>query len=281
MNKILVSIIAALTMLGLAVAAQADSFKLVITQDEKDTAQKYTPLADYLKTKGVEVSMVGASDFSKAAQMFAAGEADGMFSGSSVASTLFIKNLATPLVRPVSKDGHSTYWEAVIAPTGAAKFTGSADYFAGKKVIFTGLASAEFYYHSLPGANATKATIMKAASHGAALNALSKGIADVAIVKNWIWEKEKSKYPNLTQVGEDTSDNPDGTLIVSKKANADTVKKVSSALLGLKDDNSAGAKAVRDSLNVKEFITTTTADFKHNMEVAKKAGVTESFNFQF
>jgi ABC-type phosphate/phosphonate transport system substrate-binding protein len=184
MNKILVILVAAVTLLGFAAAAQADTFKLVIMQNEKGEAQKFAPLADYLKTKGVEVSMVGAPDFVKAAQMFAAGEADGMFSGASVAGTLLIKNLATPLVRPVTKEGNSTYWEVVIAPTGAAKFTGSADYFAGKKVIFTGLASAEFFYHSLPGANATKATLLKAASHGAAIDALSKGVADVAIVKN-------------------------------------------------------------------------------------------------
>jgi ABC-type phosphate/phosphonate transport system substrate-binding protein len=282
MNKILVSLVAAVTLIGLAATAQADSFKLVIMQDEKGAAQKYAPLADYLKTKGVDVTLVGAPDYVKAAQMFAAGEADGMFSGSGVAGTMLIKGLATPVIRPVSKEGISTYWAVVIAPTGAAKFTGSADYFAGKKVMFTSLASAgEFFYHSLPGANAAKATIMKAASHGAAIDALSKGAADVAIVKNRIWDKEKDKYPTLTKVGEDNGENPDNTLIVSKKVSADTVKKISDALLGLKADSSTGANAVRDTLNVKEYITTTAADFKHNFEMLKKAGVTDSFNFQF
>lgn len=278
----IVSSVAAVILSGLSVLAQADQFKLAIMQDEKGAAQKYAPLADYLKTKGVEVTLVGTPDYVKAAQMFAAGEVDGMFSGSGVAGTMLIKDLAIPVVRPVSKEGTSTYWAVVIAPTGAAKFTGSADYFAGKKVMFTSLASSgEMYFHSLPGANAVKATIMKAASHGAAIDALSKGVADVAIVKNRVWDKEKSKYSNLTMAGEDNGENPDNTLIVSKKANAETVKKVSSTLLGLKSDSSAGANAVRDSLNIKEYITTTNADFKHNLEMLKKAGVDASFNFAF
>lgn len=277
MSKILVIFVTALTLIGLATTAQADSFKLIIMQDEKGAAQKYTPLADYLKTKGVDVIMVAAPDYIKAAQMFAVGEADGMFSGSGVAGTMLIKGLAIPVVRPVNKEGFSTYWAVLVAPTGAAKFTGSANYFAGKKVVFTNLASAgEFYYHSLPGVNKIKNSIIKAASHGDAIEALSKGSADVAIVKNRVWDKEKDKYPNLAKVGEDHGENPDNTLIVYKNANPGTIKKVADALLGLKDDGSPGANAVRDTLNVKEYITTTQADFKHNLELLKKAGITDS-----
>ncbi len=282
MIKILASLVVATLLNGFAVIAQAEQFKLVIMQDEKGAAQKYAPLASYLKTKGVEIILVGAPDYIKAAQMFTAGEVDGMFSGSGVAGIMLVKGLANPVVRPVSKDGNSTYWAVVIAPTGAAKFTGSSDYFAGKKVMLTSLASSgEIYFHSLTGAKAVKATLMKAASHGSAIDALSKGVADVAIVKNRVWDKEKSKYSNLAMVGEDNGANPDSTLIVSKKANADTVKKVSSALLGLKGDSSAEANAVRDSLNVNEYITTTTADFKHSLELLKKAGVDASFQFAF
>ncbi len=282
MFKILVSIVVALVLNGFAVSAQAEQFKLVIMQDEKGAAQKYAPLADYLKTKGVDVTLVGAPDYVKAAQMFAAGEADGMFSGSGVAGIMLIKGLANPVVRPVGKDGNSTYWAVVIAPTGAAKFTGSAAYFAGKRVILTSLASAgENYFYSLPEARSVKTTLMKAASHGAAIDALSKGAADVAIVKNRVWDKEKNKYPNLAMVGEDNGANPDSTLIVSKKANAATVKKVSNALLGLKGDTSAGAGAARDSLNASEFIVTTNADFKHTLELLKRAGVDASFQFAF
>lgn len=278
----LLALVTAVALLGLAATSHAAGFKLVIMQDEKGASQKYTPLADYLKTKGIDVSLVGAPDYTKAAKMFAEGEADGMFSGSGVAGAMLIKGLANPVVRPVNKDGNSTYWAVVIAPAGADKFSGSANYFAGKKVLFTSLASSgEIYFHSLPGANAVDATLMKGASHGAVIDALSKGAADVAIVKNRVWDKEQGKYPNLAKVGEDNGENPDSTLIVSKKANEDTVKKISSALLELKGDNSSGANAVRNSLNIKEYIPTTSADFKHNLELLKKAGVDASFKFAF
>ena len=276
------NLIATMALLGAATIAQAESFKMVIMQDEKGAAKKYAQLATNLKTKGVDVTLVGAPDYVKAAQMFSSGDADGMFSGSGVAGIMLIKGVASPVVRPVSKDGNSTYWALVIAPTGAAKFNGSADYFAGKKVLFTSLASSgEIYYHSLPGANAVKATLLKAASHGAAIDALSKGAADVAIVKNRVWDKEKSRYPGLAKVGEDTGENPDNTLIVSKKANGETVAKISSALLGLKDDGSAGANAVKDTLGVREYIKTTEADFKHNLGLLKSAGIDASFKFAF
>lgn len=281
-NGWFIRLIAVMALMGAATISQAETFKLVIMQDEKGAAQKYAPLADYLKSKGIEVTLVGAPDYVKAAQMFSSGEADGMFSGSGVAGSMLIKGVAKPVVRPVGKDGNSTYWAVVIAPKGAAKFDGTADYFSGKKVLFTSLASAgEIYYHSLPGSSAVKATLLKAASHGAAIDALSKGAGDVAIVKNRVWDKEKDKFPGLVKIGEDTGENPDNTLIVSKKTGADAVAKISNALLGLKDDGSAQANTVKDSLGIREYIKTTEADFKHNFELLKKAGIDASFKFAF
>jgi len=262
--------------------AAAEQFKIAIMQDEKGAAQKYTPLVTYLQNKGVEVSFVGAQNYPAAAQMFADRKVDAMFSGSGVAGTMIIKDLATPVVRPVSKEGHSTYWAVVLAPKGSPKFTGSAGYFKGKKVIFTALAtSGEFYFHSIPDIKSVNATVQTAASHGAAIDALSKGVADVAIVKNRIWDKMKKDYPNLMAVGGDNGENPDSTLIVSRKAEAGTVSKVSKALLSLKDDMSPQAQAVREQLNIQGYIKTTTADFKHTLEVLKMAGVDKSFNFTF
>jgi ABC-type phosphate/phosphonate transport system substrate-binding protein len=214
--------------------------------------------------------------------MFASGEVDAMFSGSGVAGIFILKELAVPLVRPVTTEGTSTYHAVVITPVGAPKFTDQADYFTGKRVIFTALASSgEIFYHSIPNIKTVKATLLKAASHGAALDALSGGTADVAIVKDHVWEKAKSKYPKLTLAGADDDENPDGTLIVSKRTDSKVVSKVSAALLEIKDDPSALAKAVRDGLGIKGYIKTTTADFKHTMKLLKQAGVDKSFNFAF
>jgi ABC-type phosphate/phosphonate transport system substrate-binding protein len=212
--------------------------------------------------------------------MFAGGQVDAMFSGSGIAGSMIIKELSEPEVRPVGKDGHSTYWAVVIAPKGAPKFMGSAEYFKGKRVVLTSLASAgEFYFRSLPGASSSGAQVIKAISHGAALNALDIGQADFAIVKNRVWDKVKDKYPNLVKMGEDKGENPDNTLIVSKKAAKATVSKVVSALLGLKDDASAEATAAKESLEITGYIKTTAKDFSHTLPMLKAAGVNKEFNF--
>lgn len=262
--------------------AKAEQFKIAIMQDQQGAAAKFKPLLDYLTKKGVDASFVATKDYPSAAQLFAAGQADAMFSGSGIAGAMIIKELAEPVVRPVGRDGNSTYWAVVLGPKGAAKFTGSADLFKGKRVIMSGLASSgEFFFRSIPGYKESGAQILKAASHGAAIDALDKGQADFAIVKNRVWDKNTDKYPNLIKIGEDKGENPDNALIVSMKANKKTVSKVAAALLGLKDDDSADAKAAKDSLEITGFIKTTTKDFKHTIPLLKSAGVTKEFNFTY
>lgn len=261
-------------------SAGAADLKIAIMQAQAGDARKFQPLLDYFAKKGVPASFVTAQDYPAAADMFSKGSVDAMFSGSGIAGTMMIKGLAAPLVRPVGTDGVSTYSAVVIAPKGSPKFTGSAAYFNGKKVIFSSLASAgEFYFHS--AGSSKPAEILKAASHGAAIDALSRGQADVAVVKNHVWTKEQSKYAGLEKVGGDTGENPDNTLIVSKKLDAGTAKKVADILLGVQSDNSAEAAAVKDSLKIKSFIATTDKDFKHTLELLKKAGVTKDFDFKY
>ncbi len=261
-------------------AARAADIKIGIMQAQAGEARKFQPLLDYLAKKGVAASFTTAQDYSAAAEMFAKGGLDAMFSGSGVAGTMIIKGLASPLVRPLGTDGVSTYSADVIAPKGSARFTGSAAYFNGKKVIFTALASAgEFYFHSL--GRSQPAALLVAASHGAAIDALSRGQADVAIVKNRVWDKEQSKYAGLEKVGGDPGENPDNTLIVSTKLDPGKAKKLAAILQGLRDDTSPDAAAVKDSLKIQGFIPTTQKDFKHTLDLLKKAGVTRDFNFKY
>jgi ABC-type phosphate/phosphonate transport system substrate-binding protein len=258
----------------------ADQFRIAIMQDEGGVAEKFKPLLGYLSKKGIDATLVSTQDNRTAAGMFVVGSADAMFSGSGVAGFMILKDIAVPSVRPVDKNGHSTYWAVVIAKKGAPKFTGSADYFSGKKVVFTSLASSgDFYFHSLPGIEQTKAIEIKAVSHGAALDALDKGEADVAIVKNRVWDGVKDKYPNLALVGEDKGQNPDGALIVSKKIPPTLEARISDALLALKEDSSAEATAVKQSLGIQGYIRTTLKDFDHTLSLLRKAGVDKSLNF--
>lgn len=266
----------------MSVSAKAAEFKIIIMQDDKGAAEQFQPFIGYLKKKGVDATLVGAPSYTAAAKMFTAGEGDAMFSGSGVAGTLIIKDLAVPLVRPLTKDSHSTYWAVIIAPKGSPKFTASADYFRGKRVIFCAVASSgEIFYHSIPNIKTAKATTLIAASHGSAIDALARGAADIAIVKNRVWDKKKGEFPTLEKVGEDKGENPDMTLMVSRKADTNIVLKVSNALLSIKDDTSPEAQAVKEKLNIQSFIKTTKEDFKHTLSMLKKAGVTKVFDFKF
>ncbi len=254
--------------------------KIALHQAQAGDAQNFRPLLDYLGKKGVMASFQSAKDYPAAAEMFANGSVDAMFSGSGIAGTMIIKGLAYPVVRPVGQDGTSTYAAVIVTPKGGPRFTGSADYFNGKRVIFGALASAgEIYFRSLGPSQPRE--IMKAANHGAALEALARGLADVAVVKNHVWNKEKSKYPQLEMVYEDPGQNPDGVLIVSQKMNPALIQKISDILLGIREDGSPEATAVKSSLKIREYIKTTEADFKYTITLLKKAGVTKYWAFKF
>jgi ABC-type phosphate/phosphonate transport system substrate-binding protein len=257
-------------------------FKICLMQEQKGAAAKFRPLLNYLIKKGLKTSFVSAKTYPQAAKMFAQGKVDGMFSGSGIAGCMIMKGLAYPVVRPVSKEGWSTYWAVVLAPEGSARFTQNADYFHNKRVIFCGLASSgEFFYRAVKGDNSIAVKTLNAASHGAAIDALDRGAADVAIVKNRVWDSVKGKYKGIDRVGEDPGENPNMALIVSKKADPAVVKRISNILLGLKDDHSPEARAVKEKMGITGFIKTTEQDFRFTLPLLKKAGVEPSFDFKF
>ncbi|GAB4487886.1 MAG: phosphate/phosphite/phosphonate ABC transporter substrate-binding protein [Thermodesulfovibrionales bacterium] len=281
-SKATVLLAVAVMTIAWAVSGVADAaeLRIAIMQAQAGEARAYQPLLDYLRKNGIPASFTTAPNYTAAAEMFSKGQADAMFSGSGIAGTMIIKEVASPLVRPVTEAGTSTYSAVVVAKKGSPKFTGGADYFTGKKVIFTALASSgEFYYRSLGAPRAKE--MMLAASHGAAIDALSRGQADIAIVKNHVWTKEMSKYPDLEKVGGDSGENPDNTLIVSKKLAQADVRKLSSVLLGLKTDDAPEAAEVKKSLKIREYIRTTEADFASTLALLRKAGVTKAFDFKF
>ncbi|KPK02894.1 MAG: hypothetical protein AMK71_00665 [Nitrospira bacterium SG8_35_4] len=261
--------------------SHAERLKIGIMQDMYGAVEQYRPLRIYLRTKGIDLELVPTYSYAAAAKMFVRAKVDAMFSGSGIAGTMIIKKVANPIVRPLSKDGNSSYWAVILAPKGSAKFTNSADYFRGKKVVFCGMASAgEIYFHAI-GGHKTASEMIQATSHEAAIVALSKGEADVAIVKNRIWDQFKNDYPELEIIGDDTGENPDGTLIVSKIMDSELSEKVTSVMLSLMEDNSPEAKKLKDAMNISGFIKTTEDDFSHTLELLKKAGVNRKFNFEF
>jgi ABC-type phosphate/phosphonate transport system substrate-binding protein len=260
----------------------ADELKIVIMQDKKGAAEKFAPLKAYMVSKGLKVTLIPTPNYRAAAHYFASGKVDAMFSGSGVAGTMIIKDVARPLVRPVDQKGLSTYWAVIVAAKGSRPYTGKADYFKNKKIVFCSLASSgEFYFRSVAAGLKTGVSMMKAPSHDTAITFTAKGMADIAIVKNRVWDSMKDKVPNLVEVGRDNGENPNGTLIVSKKIDAKLAQKLGTILAGLEADTSPGALAVKKKMKIKGYVRTTMEDFAHTLALLKKAGVDSSFNFAF
>lgn len=259
--------------------ASAEIFKVGIMQAQSGAAKKFEPLETYLLKEKVQVKFVPFSNYKEAAQLFAQGEVDGMFSGSGVAGALLLKGLVKPLARPIDNQGRSTYWAVVIGRKGEKPFTGDAGYFFNKRVTFSAMASSgEFYYRALPGINNVGAEASIASNHQAAIEKLSKGEADYAIIKNTVWDSLKSKYPYLTQVGQDGGQNPNETLIISNKTSPETIKAVLMALLNIEKDPAAAA--VREAMAIKGFQLTTTNDFVHTLSLLKRAGITAEYDLK-
>ena len=255
----------------------AKDLKIGIMQDKKGVAAAYAPLIQYFKEKGVDIKFVGFKSYKDAAKKFNDGEINAMFAGSGVAGSMIIKKLAYPIVRPVSKDGWSTYWAVIIVPVSNNDFEKTTEYMKSKKIICCSLASSgEFYCRSVLGKDKK---LLKAGNHGNAINALSKNAANIAVVKNRVWDKEKSKYPNLKQVGKDDGENPNNTFIISIKMDKILAEKIKNIFLKIEKDDSPEAEAVKKGLNISGYIVTEKKDFSHTIPLLKKAGVTKDFDF--
>ena len=261
----------------LFLSAQPLSLTIGIMQDKKDVAAKYTPLIKYFASNGITVHLQGFRSYRDAAAKFKAGKLDAMFAGSGVAALMILKGLAVPLVRPQHDAGWNTYWAVVIVPKSNNDFKLSTDYLKNKRVICCALASSgEFFCRSILGADKK---LLIAGNHGNALAALNKGAADVAIVKNRIWDSEKQKYPDLKKVAEDHGENPDSTFIVSVKLKKEYQEKIEQILLKLKEENTPEASALKKKLKITGFIKTDKKDFSHTFSILQKAGINKDFNF--
>jgi ABC-type phosphate/phosphonate transport system substrate-binding protein len=251
----------------------------------KETA-RYEILRRYLKIGNTSLDSIKievANDYPTAVELFRSGKVDGMFAGSFVAATLIAKGVATPVVRPLLADGASTYRALVVARKGTKPFQGIAD-FKGKKVSYTLLASAgEVYVRSLlPPSMKLESmfTAVPAASHSAALQAVEKGEADFAVVKDLAFDP--AKFPTLEAVGKDSASNPNMTLILTPKAMERIGKDLKSNLLEVAKDQSGAGADVRKAFNCQGFIPTVPDDFVHTYNLIKEARIDpRTFEWKF
>jgi hypothetical protein len=269
-----------------AFAAETLHFVIMSPADPKLDGPKYEALSAYLRGANPllgDIKLRIAASYPEAARLFAAGDVEGMFSGSFVASVFIAKGLARPVARPLRANGSSTYRASIVARGGTAAFAGVAD-FKGKRVAFCRLASAgEVFVRSLLGPGARPEdlfTPVPADSHRAALEAVASGAADYAVVKNDVFAPEA--YPGLALVGSDPGEHPDNTLIMPGAAFDKLGPLILRALLGLEGDTGERAAAVKQAFGCTGFIATAATDFAPTFTLLRRAGVDlKTFDFAF
>lgn len=269
-------------LLGLTIfsAVQAADLRVVLRRSQEAEVKKYQALIDYLGKRGVAMSFVLVPGYPEAAQKFNDGSVDAMFGGSGVSCAMMVKGVAEPFARMVYSEAPDTYSAVVVARKGSPAFDGSAAWFAGKRVAFQPLASGgEFFFRSL-GPSKAKA-ILLVDSHRSALEAMARGDADAAVVKNHTWNKEKASFADLVQVGQDKGVNPDGPIVLSVKTPPALRKTLLDALLALEADSSAEATAAKKALKIRGFAKATPKDFRHTMGLVERSGVTKDFDYKF
>ena len=87
------------------------------------------------------------------------------------------------------------------------------------------------------------------ANHGATCGAVKAGKAKAGVVKNWWWEKNKNKFPELAMFripGVSVEKNPDNVLTASKTVPADLQKKIAAVAIANKDAFGAPEMAAFD-----------------------------------
>ena len=174
-------------------------------------------------------------------EILAAFSTDGanlVYVGSFVQAIIAARKLGNPLVQNVN--GKELYSGILIYPEGKDPFA----------LLKQNPAEVAFAVGASSGESSAKAaTKGKAAfgvaNHAAAVNSVKAGKAKAAVVKNWWWAANQSKFPGMKSVdipGISLQENPDNVLTASKAVSVDVAEKVKAAALA--SSAAFGSKAV-------------------------------------
>lgn len=193
-------------------------------------------------TSGIAIRPRIAKSYPEILSAFSSDEANLVYVGSFVQAIISARKLGTPLVQNVN--GKELYSGILIYPEGQdpAKILKNNP----AEIVFAkGASSGE---SSAKAATAGKASI-GVANHGAAVNAVKAGKAKAAVVKNWWWDSNGSKFAGMKSYeipGVSLKKNPDNVLTASKAVSKDVAEKVKAAAL-------ANSKVFGDGANMAVF----------------------------
>ncbi len=219
----------------------ADTLVLWFPPGWKSKAIQAKAISDALSAEsGVVIRPRIAKNYPEILDAFSTEDQNLVYVGSFVQAIIAARKLGNPLVQNVN--GRELYSGILIYPEGQnpqSILKNSPD-----KIAFAvGASSGE---SSAKAATAGQSAI-GVPNHGAAVNAVSAGKANAAVVKNWWWADNQDKFPGMKSYeipGISEQKNPDNVLTASKAVPDNVAGKIKSAAIAKSDVFGMGAKMV-------------------------------------
>jgi len=260
MNKIVTWMLATMMVLGLtAKVYAAEPLTCWFPPDWKSKPEQAAAIAGVLaKGSGSEVRPRIAKSYPEILAAFATNQPNLVYVGSFVQAMIKARDLGTPLVQNV--DGKELYSGVLVYP----KDQDPEAILKNSPALIAYAVGASSGESSAKAATDGKAA-MGVANHGAACAAVEAGKAKAAVVKNWWWQGNKDKFPNLAVYeipGISVAGNPDNILTASKVVPAEVREKLAAAAIAGKEAFGAPAMQPFDP-----------AKLEFPLELMKKGGI--------
>lgn len=196
--------------------------------DWKEKSANAKQITDVLSQKsGATIKPRIANNYPQILDAFAAAEPCLVYVGSFVQSIIHERGTGVPLVQAVN--GKELYGSLMIHPKGKSP----------EDILKNNPAEIAFAVGASSGESGAKAATggkasVKVPNHGAAASAVKAGAAKAAFVKNYWWDGNKDKFPELESYqvpGVSEQKNPDNVLTASKSVPAALQAKITEAAL--------------------------------------------------
>ncbi|MBU0673925.1 MAG: phosphate/phosphite/phosphonate ABC transporter substrate-binding protein [Proteobacteria bacterium] len=234
MKKTLLVLLTILLLAGLAGTANAsgDVISCWFPPDWKSKAPQAKAITTALSEhSGLNIQPRIAKSYPEIFAAFSADANNMVYVGSFVQAIIKAQDIGTPLVQNVNGKEH--YSGVLIYPKGENPQTLLAENPAAVAYA-VGASSGESSAKAATGGKAAVPT----PNHGASIAAVKADKAKTAVVKNWWWESNREKYPEMAMYeipGISLIKNPDNVLTVSKKMAPEVQEKIKNAAIASKD----------------------------------------------
>lgn len=183
------------------------------------------------ENSGLTIKPRIAKSYPQVLTSFSSDEKNIVYVGSFVQAIINARGIGTPLVQNIN--GKELYCGVMVYPKGEDPETILKNNPA--EIAFAkGASSGESSAKAATGGQAAIAT----KNHGASCAAVKAGKAKAGVVKNWWWEANKQKFPNLAMYempGVSIKMNPDNVLTASNSISVETREKITAAAVASKD----------------------------------------------